>query len=50
MRELFKMADLNDDKSLNLKEILGVLKHLNIELDMETAKSKFEVRVVGMAK
>ena len=44
MRELFKQADKNNDNALNLKEINALLKYLNIEVDMEMAKTVFEVR------
>ena len=44
MRELFKMADKDGDGALVIKEIVSLLKHLNIEVDLDTAKEKFEVR------
>ena len=43
MKELFKLADKNGDGALNLKEIVSLLKHLNIEVDLETARTVFEV-------
>ena len=43
MKELFQFADKNGDNALNLKEIVGLLQHLNIEVDLDTAKSVFEV-------
>lgn len=46
MKELFQLADKNSDNALNLKEIVGLLQHLNIEVDLETAKNVFEVSVL----
>lgn len=43
MRELFRYADKNNDNSLSLKEIITLLKHLNIEVDHDQAKQIFEV-------
>ena len=42
--ELFKSADKNGDGCLNLKEIVGLMKTLNIEVDLDTAKDIFQVR------
>ena len=41
--ELFKSADKNGDGCLNLKEIVGLMKTLNIEVDLDTAKDIFQV-------
>ena len=43
MRELFRYADKNNDNALSLKEIVTLLKHLNIEVDHDQAKQIFEV-------
>jgi len=37
MKELFRRADKDGDEVLSLKEIQKLLKHLNIDVDMETA-------------
>ncbi len=47
MRELFKMADKDGDEVLTLKEILILLKVLNISVDLDMAKSVFAVSGVG---
>ena len=43
VKELFKTADRNGDNCLNLKEIVGLMKLLNIEVDLEAAKEIFQV-------
>ena len=43
LREMFRQADKNGDEYLNLKEILALLKFLNIAVDLEIAKTVFEV-------
>jgi len=40
------MADKNVDNVLSLKEIIGLLKHLNIECDFDTAKRMFQVSLL----
>ena len=42
---MFRYADKNSDKTLSLKEIIGLLKHLNIEIDHDQAKQRFEVKL-----
>ena len=42
MRELFRHADRNGDQTLTIKEVLGLLKHLNIDVDLATAKEVFD--------
>ena len=43
VKELFRTADRNGDGCLNLKEIVGLMKHLNIEVDLDSAKETFQV-------
>ena len=43
VKELFKTADRNGDNCLNLKEIVGLMKLLNIEVDLDAAKEIFQV-------
>lgn len=45
MREMFRYADKNGDGSLTLKEVVNLLKHLNIEVDQDQAKQIFDVSV-----
>jgi len=42
MRQLFRYADKNGDKSLGMKEIVNLLKHLNIEVDYREARKIFD--------
>ncbi|KAI0239686.1 1-phosphatidylinositol 4,5-bisphosphate phosphodiesterase delta-1 [Lamellibrachia satsuma] len=42
IKSLFKTADKNGDNVLSLKEIVGLLKHVNIECDFDTAKQMFQ--------
>ncbi|KAK2168135.1 hypothetical protein LSH36_20g09029 [Paralvinella palmiformis] len=42
MRQLFKKADKDHNEQLTLKEILNLLKHLNIAVSYESAKQAFE--------
>ncbi len=43
MREMFRYADKNGDGSLTLREVVQLLKHLNIEVDGDQAKQIFDV-------
>ena len=46
MRELFKLADKDNNEELTLKEILNLLKHINISVDYDTAKQVFDVSIL----
>uniref|UniRef100_X1YV20 Phosphoinositide phospholipase C n=1 Tax=Capitella teleta TaxID=283909 RepID=X1YV20_CAPTE len=43
LKEVFRQADKNGDEYLNLKEVLALLKDLNIAVDLDTAKVVFQV-------
>ena len=43
MREMFQYADKNKDETLSLKEVISLLKYLNIEVDHDQARQVFEV-------
>ena len=41
---MFRHADKNEDKVLNLKEVKALLKMMNMDVDMETAKEVIKVK------
>ena len=43
MREMFRYADKNGDGTLTLREVVSLLKHLNIEVDQDQARQIFDV-------
>ena len=40
---MFRYADKNNDGSLGFREVVNLLKHLNIEVDHDQARQIFDV-------